>query len=114
MSAEEVATAEAVAAPAATEDNTAAAPTTNGDTKKPPREREERKRDETPVEELYDLTQPIPRVRYLICVTFLRGSFCGSYKASHGIVCRIHPANKVRSLSITYLLTNLLFQFIND
>lgn len=62
MSAEEVATAEAVAAPAATEDNTAAAPTTNGDTKKPPREREERKRDETPVEELYDLTQPIPRV----------------------------------------------------
>ena len=47
----------------------AAAPVepTNGDAdKKKGGKREERKKDETPIEELYDLTQPIPKVRSVI------------------------------------------------
>jgi len=41
---------------------------TNGDAdKKKGGKREERKRDETPIEELYDLSQTIPKVRLSTC-----------------------------------------------
>ena len=49
---------------------TQAAPAAADDKQESKKNGKDRKRDETPIEELYDLTQPIPKVSFVAVLTF--------------------------------------------